>query len=860
VARFWAVPVPELLQSLGCGEHGLTQQDAGARLKTFGMNQLLHRGSLAALTEEARRLLNPLILILVAAATISAFVGEVVDAVVIGVMVTVGVGIEAFQTQRSSRAAEALRSRVESKATVIRDGREVEVAPRDIVPGDVIKLGPGDIIPADCRLLKANYLLVDESAFTGESLPAEKAPADAIEAQRPAEASNAVFMGTTVFSGNAEALVIATGPRSAYAALASRLEDERAVTAFDRGLSSFGLLIARTVAVLIVFVIVVNLADHRAFLDSFLFAIALAVGLTPEFLPIILSVTQARGALEMAKSRVIVRQLSAIQNFGNLDVICSDKTGTLTEGRLSVARYLVIGGSEDRLRQLAAWGSALSSAQPSAFDRAILEQAGAVEPPPSEGEAPFDFQRRRQSVVVTAEGRRLLVCKGAPESVLSVSRYRREGGRLHELDAAGLAALRSQMEEQGDQGHRLLAIGSRELAEAEEMGVEAERDLTIEGLVAFSDPPREGVAEVLRALQADDIEFKVITGDAAAVTRRICQEIEMPQLSRVMTGDDLESLDEDGLARAVSEVNVFARVDPEQKLRLIRALQGLGHVVGYMGDGINDAPALKAADVGISVAGAVDVARESSEIILLEKSLGVLHTGVIEGRKVFGNVTKYLMMGTSSNFGNMLSMAAAVLVLPYLPLLPSQILLNNALYDFAQITIPSDSVDPELVRKPRGWDIRFIRDFMLVFGPISSAFDFLTFFVLRHGFGASAELFHTGWFVESLATQTLVIFVIRTRRNPTKSRPSLLLAGTVMAIVAVAIALPWTPLADPIGFVQPPLDFMAFVGAAVVAYLVLVELLKQQFYRLHPQGQPHAPGGRPSSSGRASRTGGLVSS
>jgi Mg2+-importing ATPase len=447
---------------------------------------------------------------------------------------------------------------------------------------------------------------------------------------------------------------------------------------------------------------------------------------------------------------------------------------------------------------------------------------------------PFDFHRRRQSVVAGSEGERILVCKGAPESVLSVSSSYAAAAGPSPIDAVFVGAFQAAIDSEGERGYRLLAVATRELSAGESVDLEAERDLTMLGLVAFNDPPKPDVAGVIEALAADDIAFKVITGDAVAVTRRVCEEIELPLMSAIVTGDELGAMDDTTLARAASDANVFARVDPEQKLRIIRALQGLGHVVGYMGDGINDAPALRAADVGISVAGAVDVARESAEIVLLEKSLAVLHTGVIEGRKVFGNVMKYIMMGTSSNFGNMLSMAGAVLFLPFLPLLPSQILLNNAMYDFAQITIPSDSVDSEMVRKPRGWDMKFIRDFMLVFGPISSLFDFLTFFVLRHGFGASAELFHTGWFVESLATQTLVIFVIRTRRNPTRSRPSALLAVTVFAIVAAAVLLPWTPLAEPIGFVQPPAHFMAFVAAAVVAYLVLVELLKQQFYRLHP--------------------------
>jgi Mg2+-importing ATPase len=834
----WQDPLAVVLESLRTDGQGLTSAEVEERQRCYGPNQPhWQRSRRAVLLDAARRIFNPLVIVLLIASLLSAIVGERVQASIIALMVVASGAIDLFQTHRSQQAAERLRRRVEHQATVRRDGAWIDVPVREVVPGDRIRLSAGDIVPADARLLTATALEVDEAALTGESLPVEKRVSDVPEGPPAAGVDDAVFMGTIVRSGSGEAIVTRTGNATAYARIGARLAARPPETAFDRGLRAFGILIARTVAVLVVFVLVVNLIARRDPLESLLFSIALAVGLTPEFLPMILSVTQAEGALRMARSKVIVRQLAAIQNFGNIDVLCSDKTGTLTEGQMRVAQVVDVAGQpSERVRLFAYINADCQSGLRSPFDAALLS-----DPPTAAvrfrkaGEIPFDFERRRVSVAVDVEGGRLLITKGAPESLLDISQLVADDGRDVRLDAERRRTIGARIDDLGSQGFRLLAVATRPMPPDRVPNLEDECDLTFEGLIAFSDPPKQDVAQAVAALREDGIGLKILTGDAEAVTRHVCTALGL-LTDGIVTGEQIEGLDEAGLGTVVERADVFARVSPEQKLRIIQALQQRGHVVGYLGDGINDAPSLHAADVGISVAEAVDVARDAAQVVLLEKDLRVLHQGVVEGRKIFGNVMKYIMMGTSSNFGNMLSMAGAVLFLPFLPLLPSQVLLNNVLYDIAQVSIPVDRVDPAMVRRPRRWDMRFIRDFMLVFGPISSLYDFLTFFVLRAVFHADEALFHTGWFVESLATQTLVIFVIRTAGNPLRSRPNPWLAGMVGLIVAIGALLPWTPLAEPLGFVAPPAGFIVFVAAAVTTYLLLVELVKRVFYRTHGIG------------------------
>jgi P-type Mg2+ transporter len=584
--------------------------------------------------------------------------------------------------------------------------------------------------------------------------------------------------------------------------------------------------------VLVFFVFLVAAIHHRDPLESLLFAVALAVGLTPEFLPMIIAVTLAKGAVLMARQKVVVKHLAAIQNFGSMDILCSDKTGTLTRGEMELVKWLdPFGEPSDRTLLLAYLNSVHETGVKSPLDAAILQHAA----PNITGyqkldEVPFDFDRRRLSVVVEGPAGRMLIAKGAPEGVLECCTSYETAKGVSPLDAAARARFISTYEGLSGQGYRLLAVAYKSIPEQSAYRIADECDLCLVGLLAFLDPPREDAADSLRALGDDGVRVKVLTGDNDLVCRHVCEQVGLDG-SRVVVGADLERMTDGALGQIAEQTDVFARLSPVQKTRVILALKARGHVVGYLGDGINDAPSLHAADVGISVSSAVDVAKDSAEIILLEPGLSVLHRGILEGRQAFGNVMKYLLMGTSSNFGNMFSMAAATVFLPFLPMLPSQVLLNNLLYDLAQLTIPTDRVDPSYIQKPHRWDIGLIRRFMFFIGPVSSLFDFLTFFVLLRVFHASEELFHTGWFVESLATQTLVVFVIRTGGNPFRSRPSRPLTLTVAAVVVVGIVLPYTPLAGLLGFVPLPAAYLLFVAAATALYLALVEVVKRFLLR-----------------------------
>jgi Mg2+-importing ATPase len=721
-------------------------------------------------------------------------------------------------------------------ATVLRDGVEREVPVREVVVGDVIHLKAGDLVPADARLLSTRDLFVNEAALTGESLPREKhATPDGLGPGGIGEAVTAVFRGTSVISGLGAALVVSTGAATEFGRVAAGLAARPPETEFERGTRRFGFLILQVVVFLVLFVFLVNVAFERDLLETFLFSVALAVGLTPELLPMIVSITLASGAVRMARKKVIVKQLAAIESFGSMDVLCSDKTGTLTHGEIAVDRHLDLRGENDEtVIRLAALNSAYQTGLRSPMDEAILRhehpEVGKHE---RVDEIPFDWERRRVSVIVRDGGQRLLVTKGAPESVLPACTAVEVAGAVARLDAAALATAETLFRRLGADGYRVLAVAYRPVPEQAGYSVNDERELIFVGFAAFLDPPHEGVAETLRALRADGVEVKIITGDNELVTLKICREVGLDG-GAVVLGEEIERMSDPALGAVAERTRVFARVSPIQKNRIVRALHARGHVVGCVGDGINDAPALRSADVGISVQNAVDVARDAADIILLEKRLSVLHDGVIEGRRSFGNIMKYVLMGTSSNFGNMLSMAVASVFLPFLPMLPLQILLNNFLYDCSQVPIPSDRVDATYMQKPKRWNIAFIRRFMLLIGPLSSLFDFLTFAVMLGVFHAGPALFRTGWFVESLATQTLVIFVIRTADRPWRSRPSRGLAWGVGACAAVGALLPFTPLGLWLGFVPLPPLFFAFLVATVLTYLGLIELAKRWFYRRYP--------------------------
>ena len=812
---------------------GLTSQEAQRLLTKVGFNEPARVKRAGAVVQFLLLFANPLVLILLVTSLVSALLGESVSAAIIVVIVLLGIAIDFVQTYRSQRAVERLREGVALTATVLRDGAWMEMPSRQIVPGDMIRLSAGDMVPADARLLTARDLHVQQAALTGESMPVEKEARESdSRPSHPAEALNEVFLGTSVVSGTATAEVTATGPATAFGEIAARLAARPPETEFDRGTRRFSYLILRTVFFLVLFVAVVSIARKRDPIESLLFAVALAVGLTPEFLPMIVSVTLAHAAVRMARQKVIVKDLAVMQNFGSMDILCSDKTGTLTTGVMSFERPLdPLGRSADHVFQLAYLNSYYETGIKSPLDTAILQQAQPnVEPFHKVDEVPFDFERRRLSVVVEKDGKRTLITKGSPEGVMAVCSSFEVDGQIRPLDAEAHSRCQSTYQALSAQGYRVLGVASRAVPIQEAYRIADEKDLVLTGFLTFVDPPRPDVREVLQALRRDGVQVKILTGDNELVTRHICEQVGLDGAGMIL-GDALDSMTETALAHVAEESTIFARVSPAQKDRILLALKRRSHVVGFLGDGINDAPSLHTADVGISVATAVDVAKDAAQIILMESGLGVLHLGILEGRKAFGNVVKYLMMGTSSNFGNVFSMAIATLFLPFLPMLPMQVLLNNLLYDLSQITIPTDNVDPSFIGKPRRWDISMIRNFMLIIGPISSLFDFLTFYVLLSLFHASQEFFHTGWFVESLATQTLVLLVIRTTGNPLRSKPSLALVATVIAVVLIGALLPVTPLAPRLGFTPLPITFFVFLVAATATYLVLVELVKRPIVR-----------------------------
>jgi P-type Mg2+ transporter len=824
---------------------GLSTTEARLRLSKIGPNEPISLRRRSSLVQILHLFLNPLAIILLAASAVSAVLGEILNASIIAVMVLLGATLNFIQTYRSHRAVERIRKEVAPTATVLRDGNFMQIPRRELVPGDVIRLTAGDLVPADAALFKARDLHVQQAALTGESLPVEKEALNLQAISPDTSDVHRVFLGTSVVSGTGTALVMATGKNTAFGDIATRLATKPPETEFERGTRQFGLLIMKTTILLVFFVLLVSVILHHNFLESLLFAVALAVGLTPEFLPMITTVTLGQGAVHMARKKVIVKHLEAMQNFGSIEVLCSDKTGTLTSGEMSLDQHFdPFGNQSEQVFLLAYLNSLHETGVDNPLDQAIKQSRSSnpldaavlqhdhpdIHAYRKIDEIPFDFERRRVSIVVEHESKRLLITKGAPESVLPVCSQYDLNGHEFPFDAASRTRCEATYRELCARGFRMLAVAYTAVQPQDVYRANDEKDLALAGFLTFSDPPLESAKQTLTALKSDGIEVKILTGDNELVTQHICSQVGLDG-GRIILGDELERMTDTALAHVVEQTSVFARVSPGQKNRIILALKRRSHVVGYLGDGINDAPSLHAADVGISVSTAVDVARDAADFILLERSLNVLHAGIIEGRKAFGNVMKYLLMGTSSNFGNMFSMAAASLFLPFLPMLPTQILLNNFLYDLAQVTIPTDHVDRTFIHKPQRWNVKMIRDFMIYIGPVSSIYDFLTFFVLLKVFNASEQLFHTGWFVESLATQTLVIFIIRTAGNPFRSRPSLPLTATTIAVVAAGIVIPFTSLGTILGFTPLPWAFFIFLGGAAGTYLLLVEIVKRKLMR-----------------------------
>jgi Mg2+-importing ATPase len=832
---WWEKPLSECKSALEAAENGLSTAEADSRLARYGPNRFRDHREQALLLQFLIRFKNPLVIILLVASAVSALTGEVADFVIIACIVVLSVTLDFVQEYRAGQAAQRLRDSVSVRVTVVRDGAAKQVPVTEVVPGDVALLSAGDLVPADGRVLDARDFFVKQAILTGEPYPVEKRPGD-LGASGPdlQDATNALFMGTSAISGSARMLVIKTGADTAIGEIADSLARRRPATAFEVGTHRFGLLIMRLTVLLVLFVLLVNTLFHKPWLQSFLFAIALAVGLTPELLPMVVSVTLSRGALRLAKMRVIVKRLAAIEDLGAMDVLCTDKTGTLTEAKIRLERHLDPSGQDsERVLGLAYLNSFFETGLKSPLDEAILRhEIIDVSAWKKIDEVPFDFERRRVSVLVDDGRVRLLVVKGAPEEILRLSANYEDAGASvpRSLDDAGREQIRVLHGGLEREGFRVLGIAWRQVPlDHTHALVDDESELTFAGLAAFLDPPKASAGNALRALAGSGVAVKIVTGDSELVTQHICAELQIP-VTGIVTGHDLAQMDDFALRARVEGANLFCRVSPSQKDRVILAIKARGHVVGYLGDGINDAPPLHSADVGLSVDSAVDVAKEAADLILLERDLRVLHDGVLEGRRTFANIMKYIMMGTSSNFGNMFSMAGAALFLPFLPMLPTQILLNNILYDLSEVPIPLDEVDPEELRRPRDWDTNFVRNFMLVIGPISSVFDFLTFYVMLVVLRANEALFQTGWFIESLATQVLVIFVIRTRGNPFTSLPSPVLAATSLTVVAVAMAVPFLGLGGYFGFVPPPAMFFFILLGMVVGYLVMVEQIKKRFY------------------------------
>jgi len=834
---FWDMPLRDLLSLLQANPAGLTSAEANQRLRLHGPNSLTAESRFAPLIAFLRFFANPLVLILLAASGISIALGDPVGGSIIVAIVLLSVVVNFYTEFQARHAVEDIRKQVATTAAVLRDGHEAELPTAELVPGDIVRLNCGDLAPADARLLDAKDLHVRESALTGESLPVDKAAADLPAGQHGiADAGNSVFLGTAVQTGMGTAVIVRTGKDTAFGEIAQRLSKRPPETEFGRGIRHFGLMITRVIMLLVLFVLLVNIVLHRPVLESFLFSIALAVGMTPEMMPMIITITLAQGARRMAKKKVLVKQLSAIEDFGSVEILCSDKTGTLTEGEIALDKHVDVHGQDNEdVLKFVYLNSYFQTGIKSPLDDAILKyQRPAIVEYEKVDEIPFDFNRKRLSVVVRHGGENLLIAKGEAEGVLAVCATVMIDGASQPFDEGRRAEAAETFKKLSADGFRTLGVAFRKVEQQGAYALDAEREMTLAGFAAFLDPPKEGIRAVLEALKNNGVSVLIMTGDNQYVTQKVARDVGLAT-DRMVTGSQVDTMDDAALAYQAEHGAIFARVSPEQKNRVILGLKARGHVVGYIGDGINDAPSLHTADVGISVMNGVDVAKDAAKIILLEKDLAVLNEGVLEGRRCFANIMKYIIMSTSSNFGNMFSMAAASLFLPFLPMLPTQILLNNFLYDTSQVAVPGDNVDPAIVHKPKRWQISFIRQFMTIIGPISSIYDFLTFGVLLWLFHAAtnAPLFRTGWFVESLITQTLVVFVIRTAGNPFRSRPS---GRLVIAVAAVSLAgalLPYTPLGAVLGFIPLPLSLLGAILLLTLTYLFLVQAVKTWFYRRH---------------------------
>ena len=867
------LPAEQALLELATPAGGLSDTEVGKRRATFGTNTAGQRQRTGFLMDIVRRFCNPLAIQLLIIAGVSALMdafsnpqGDFSTTAIVGGMVVLSVGLSFVQETRSSRAVEKLRAMVQSSAAVLRNGVELDVPIDEIVPGDIILLHAGAIIPADLRLLSAKDFFVSQSALTGESMPVEKTAEPSDSQGRGALAlPNACFQGSNVLSGTGRGLVVNTGARTFFGAIAERLAGQRTQTSFDKGIKDFTWLMVRFMVIMVALVfLVVGLTKHNWF-EALLFALTVSVGLTPEMLPMIVTVNLSKGALMMSRKKVIVKQLPSIQNFGAMDVLCTDKTGTLTIDHVILEIHCdVFKNESDEVLRDAYLISHFQTGLKNVLDRAVLKYSElhkelSVDKFTKVDEIPFDFSRRRMSVVVAGpDGQRQLLTKGAPESVFKRCTHFESDGEIFEMEPILVGNLIEQVNSLSEDGFRVLAIANKKVVAQTAYSKADEDQLVLTGYLAFLDPPKDTSAKAITALRQHGVTVKVLTGDNDLVTRKVCTEVGI-NAEKIILGNDVEKMSDEQLADVIDRVDVYARLSPAHKKRVVQALQKKGHVVGFMGDGINDAPALRAADVGISVDNAVDIAKESADVILLEKDLMVLEEGVIEGRKVFVNILKYVRMGASSNFGNMFSMLGAAYLFKFQPILPLQILTNNLLYDFSQVPIPTDNVGANQIAKPRPWQMGEIAKFMVLLGPISSIFDYTTFAMMWFVFKCTdlmaqaqakvpgmveqfkgealdhthaAQMFHTGWFVESIMTQTLIIHVIRTNQIPfIQSRASWQLSMTTILIMLIGAVLPYSPLAGPLGFVPLPWLYWVLLAVTLVCYVALTQVIKSWMVR-----------------------------
>jgi Mg2+-importing ATPase len=849
---FWEKPAADLLAELQTSPDGLVGAEASRRLARYGANTLRSGKRTNALALILRQFKSPIVLILIAAAVVSLFLRDHVDAgIILGIVLISGL-LGFWQERGAANVVQKLLAIVQVKATVLREGRSLEIPVERVVPGDVVLLTAGGMIPGDGLILESTDLFVDEATLTGETFPVEKqagtVPADTALAKR----TNSLFMGTHVVSGSAKALVVHTAKDTEFGQVSERLRSRASETEFEHGVRRFGYLLLEVTMVLVLIIFASNVFLHRPLLDSFLFSMALAVGLTPQLLPAIISINLARGARRMAEVKVIVKRLASIENLGSMNVLCSDKTGTLTEGKVRLHSALDLSGADSERVLLFAY---LNAFYETGFRDPIDDAIRSFKKLDVGGyrrldEVPYDFQRKRLSVMVAEGSERFMVTKGAVTSVLEVCTRVEDGSAKKPVGAGaaahaaaqadvptgGLAAARKRIQDQyaalSAEGYRVLAVARRDLGAASDISREDEKDMVFMGFLVFADPPKRGIVRTLQELRSLGVQVKIITGDNALVAASLARQVGLAD-SHSMTGRDLHALSDEALRVQVGTVDVFAEIEPNQKERIILALRKAGNVVGYMGDGINDASALHAADVGLSVNTAADVAKEAADFVLLKKDLAVLAQGVREGRRTFANTLKYVFMATSANFGNMFSMAGASLFLSYLPLLPKQILLTNLMTDFPEMTIASDNVDPEMLAVPRRWDIKFIRNFMLVFGLLSSIFDYATFGVLLLLLHANQAQFRTGWFIESVVSAALIVLVIRTRRPFFRSAPNWRLLVATGLVVAAVMVIPFTPLAGPLGLARIPAVFFGALAGVLVLYVLSAEVAKWLFYRVH---------------------------